>query len=285
MDGTGCHVTGNEVAVLGIPLFEKVPALILGNALGLALVAGCFRNPYASTFSAGRFGHQAQLVFAWNGSGMYLDEFTVCVITTLLIKSGLRRSSANDRVGGLAKDRADAASANNHCVGWEGAYFHGPQVHGANAATDPIGIEYCGEKLPVLELRDLALGFVAPHLFIECVEKLLPGCGACEGGAIVERSTKAAEVEQAFRSAVERNSHAVEQIDNSRSGIAHRFDRRLVRQEVAAVHGVVEVLPRRVAFAFKIFGGIDATLGAHGVRAFHRDDGKQIDLPAHLGDL
>ncbi len=73
VNGARGHVARNEVAVLRVPLFEEVPALGLGNLLYGALVAGRARHPDAATFAAGRFGHQAQLVFAgnatWDGPG------------------------------------------------------------------------------------------------------------------------------------------------------------------------------------------------------------------------
>ncbi len=134
-------------------------------------------------------------------------------------------------------------------------------------------------------LRDFAFGFVAPHLFVERVQKLLARGGAGEGGAVEERASEAAEVEQSFGSAIERHAHAVEQIDDAGSGFAHGLDRRLVGQEVAAINGVVEMLPGGIAFALQILGGVDAALGADGVRALHRHDGKQIDASAHLGDF
>ena len=37
-DGSGGDVAGDEVAVLGVPLFEEVPAVGLGNGFGYALV-------------------------------------------------------------------------------------------------------------------------------------------------------------------------------------------------------------------------------------------------------
>ncbi len=50
----------------------------------------------------------------------------------------------------------------------------------------------------MLELLDLALGFVTADLLVERVEKLLAGGGAGERGAVEERAAEAAKVEQAF---------------------------------------------------------------------------------------
>jgi len=53
-----------------------------------------------------------------------------------------------------------------------------------------IGIEHSGKKFPVLELLDLALRLVTPHLLVESVQQLLPCGRAGERGAIVERAAE-----------------------------------------------------------------------------------------------
>jgi hypothetical protein len=45
------------------------------------------------------------------------------------------------------------------------------------------------------------------------------------------------------------------------------------------------VLEDGVAFAFEVLGGVDAALGAYGVRALDRDDGEEVDDTAGFGDL
>ena len=127
--------------------------------------------------------------------------------------------------------------------------------------------------------------FVAADLLVERVEELLAGGCAGEGSAVIERATEAAEVEKAFGGAVEGHAHAIEQVDDGGRGFAHGLDGRLVGEEVAAVDGVVKVLRGGVAFAFEIFGGVDAALGADRVRALDGDDGEQIDRAAGLGDF
>ena len=134
-------------------------------------------------------------------------------------------------------------------------------------------------------LGDLAFGFVAAHLLVERVEQLLAGGGAGEGGAVIKRAAEAAEVEQPFGRAIEGNAHAVEQVDDARRLVAHLLHRRLVRQEVAAVDGVVEVLPGGVTFALQVLGGVDAALRAHRVRPLDRNDGEEVDVTSHLGNL
>src|ERR1019366_7146501 len=177
------------------------------NALEVALVALLARDPHAATFTAGRFRHQAQLVFARNACRVYLDELAVTVVRALLIEGRLRRSSADHRVGGLAEDRSDAAGGDDDRFRGKGDDFHAAQVHGADAATDALLVDHRGEELPAFVLGDLAFGLVAPYLLIERVQQLLAGGGACECRAVVERSSEAAEIEQTFRCAIEGDAH------------------------------------------------------------------------------
>jgi len=102
---------------------------------------------------------------------------------------------------------------------------------------------------------------------------------------MVQRASKAAEVEKTFRRAVKRHSHAIEQIDDGWSHFAHGFDRRLVGEEISAINRVVKMLPGAVAFALKILGGVDATLCAYGVRTLDGNNREKIDAAAHFGDL
>src|SRR6266446_4836508 len=279
------HVARDEVAVFRVPLFEEVPALTLRNGFGVALVALSFWNPDASALAACRFRHQAQLVFPGDRRGMNLNELAVRVVTALLIESRLRRSRAHHRVGGLAEDGANAAGCDDDGVGREGAHFHRSQIHRADAAANAVRVEHGRKKLPVLVLLYLAFGFVTADLLVESIEKLLAGGCSGERGAIIERASKAAKIEQTFGRAIEWNAHAVEKIDNAGSSVAHGFDRRLVGEEVASVDRVVEMLPGGIAFAFQVLGGVDASLRANRVRTLYGDDGKQINLAAHLGDL
>ncbi len=165
------------------------------------------------------------------------------------------------------------------------AQLHGAQVEGGDAAGYAFGVEDGGEKLPAFVFLDFAVGLVAADLLVECVEQLLAGGGAGKGGAVVERAAEAAEIEQALGGAIEGHAHAVEQVDDGRRGFAHGFDGGLVGEKVAAVDGVVKVLVGGVALALEILGGVDAALCADRVRALDRDDGKQVDGAAGLGDL
>ncbi len=242
-------------------------------------------NPDAAAFAAGGLGHEAELVFAGDGGGVDLDELAVGVEGALLVERGLGGAGADDGVGGLAEDGAVAAGADDDGVGGEGAGLHGAEVHGADAAAGAFAVEDGGEELPAFVLGDLAFGLVAADLLVERVEELLAGGGSGEGGAVVEGAAEAAEVEQAFGGAVEGDAHAVEQVDDGGALLAHLLDGGLVGEEVAAVDGVVEVLAGGVALALEVLGGVDAALGADGVRALDGDDGEEVDLAAGFGDL
>ena len=285
VNGARGHVARHEVAVFRIPLLEEVEALGFRDGFDGALVAGSARNPDTAALAARRLRHEPQLVFAGNAGGMHLDEFAVGVVDALLEDRGLRRAGADHGVSALAEDGSVAAGGENDGVGREGFELHGAEVHGHDAARHAFAVDDGGEKLPAFEFVDFAFGLVAAHLLVERVEQLLAGGGAGKSGAVIERAAEAAEVEQAFGRAVERHTHAVEQIDDGGRGLAHGLDGRLIGQEVAAVDGVVKVLRGGVAFALEIFGGVDAALGADRVRALDGDDGKQVDRAAGFGDL
>src|SRR5215469_945764 len=285
VNGAGGDVAWNEVAVFRVPLFEEVEALGFGDLLEGAAVAGLARDPYAAAFAAGGLGHEAELVFAGDRRGVHLDEFAVGVVSSLLEDGGLRGAGADDGVGALAEDGSDAAGGEQDGFGGEGAKFHCAQVHCGDAAACAFAGDDGGEELPAFEFADLAFGLVAAHLFIERVEKLLAGGGSGEGGAVIERAAEAAEVEKTLGGAVEGHAHAVEQVDDGWRSLAHGLDGRLVGEEVAAVDGVVKVLPGGVSLALEVLGGVDAALGAHGVRTLDRDDGEEVDRAAGLGDF
>jgi hypothetical protein len=88
----------------------------------------------------------------------------------------------------------------------------------------------------VLEFFDFAFRLEAPHLLIQRVKQLLAGGCSSERGAIVQRAAKTAEIQQTFRCTIEGYAHAIQEIDDRGRCLAHGFDRRLVCQEVAAVH-------------------------------------------------
>ncbi len=195
------------------------------------------------------------------------------------------RAGADDGVGALTEDRAIATGGNDDGVRRKGAYFHGAEIHGADAAADAARIEYGGEKFPAFVLLHLAFGFVAANLLIERVEQLLAGGCAGKGSAVEERATEAAKIEQAFGRAIEWHAHAIEQINNRGRSFRHSFDGRLIREKIAAVDRVVKMLPGSIALALEILGRIDAALGADRMGALDRHDRKEVDLSARLRDF
>src|SRR5438128_1198307 len=116
---------------------------------------------------------------------MDLNELAVGVVAALLVKRGLRRSGADDGVRGLAEDRADAAGGDDDGLCRETPHLHRAKIHGADAATDAVAIEYCRQEFPMLEFPHLTFGFVAADLVVERIEKLLPGGGSGKRSAVV----------------------------------------------------------------------------------------------------
>src|SRR5207253_969402 len=112
-DGPGGYVTGDEIPVFRVPLFEEVPAVGFGDGFSDALVGLVTGNPDAATFAAGRLGHEAELVFAGDGGGVHLDEFAVGVEGSLLVEGGLGGAGANYGVGGFAEYGSVAAGADD----------------------------------------------------------------------------------------------------------------------------------------------------------------------------
>src|SRR5260370_11744317 len=102
---------------------------------------------------------------------------------------------------------------------------------------------------------------------------------------MVEGASEAAEIQESLWCAIKGNSHAVEQINNAGRRLTHALHGRLVGEEVAAVNSVIKVLPGGVAFAFEVLGGINATLGAYGVRALDGNTGAEANVAALFRDL
>src|SRR5208337_5456204 len=113
----------------------------------------------------------------------------------------------------------------------------------------------------------------------------LAGSGAGKCGPMMLGAAEAAEVEQTFGRAIEHHAHPIEQVDDRRRRIAHRLDRRLMREKVAAVNRVVKMNHRRVALAFRIDRAVDSALRAHRMRSLDRYDREQVDLLALLREL
>ena len=54
VDGAGGDIPRHEIAILWIPLLQKIPAIRFGNAARIALVAGRLRHPHAAALTTCR---------------------------------------------------------------------------------------------------------------------------------------------------------------------------------------------------------------------------------------
>ncbi len=258
-------VARHQVAVGRVFLFQEVP--------GLAVLV----RPHAAAFAAGAFAHQAVLVEARYGGGVYLDELTVRVQRALAVAACGGITRVDSGIGGLAEYGPAAARGDDHRIGGEGAHLHGGKVLRGHAAADAV-MRYGGNELPANERAHLALNLQGAHLLVERVEQLLAGGGAGECGAPLLGAAESAQVKQAFRRTVEHHAHAVEKVHDAWRRFAHAAHLRLVGQEIAAVDGVVEMLVHAVAFALGVQGRVDAALCAGGMRALEGHQREQVNL-------
>ena len=291
-------VPRDEVAVPGIALLEEVVPLGLGDVPAVAAVLAVLRHPDAAALAEHALGDEPKLVGRRDGRRVHLDELSVGVDRALLVGDGGGRSGVDHRVGAAAEDQAGAPGGEAHGVAAEGAHLAVLEVLGDYAAADARLVEHEAREVPELELPhhllagqgDAAVvlhveGLVAPHLLVEGVEQLLPGGRPGEGRAVEERPPEAAEIQVALGGAVEGHAHAVEHEDDPWRRVRHALARRLVGEEVAALHGLVEVRVRRVAFALHVHRRVDAALSADRVRALHRDQRDQVHRDARLAEL
>jgi hypothetical protein len=97
-------------------------------------------------------------------------------------------------------------------------------------------------------------------------------------------TTEAAEVEQSFVSSREGNTHAIKKKDDRWSHVTHCLGRWLIRQEVAAVNGVVKMFPGGIAFALGVNRAVNSALSANRMRTFHWNYGKKINGMSSFGN-
>ena len=67
---------------------------------------------------------------------MDLNELAICVIDSLLEKSGLCRAGAHHGICRTAENGADAAGTKDYSIGSERFHFHGAQIHRADTTAD-----------------------------------------------------------------------------------------------------------------------------------------------------
>ena len=150
----------------------------------------------------------------------------------------------------------------------------------------PLSSRIGPKKVPVLELRHLAGDFPAADLLVERVEQLLAGGRSGEGRAAVERAAEPPLVAKALGRAIEGHAQPVHQVDDPRRPVGQFLDRRLVLEEIAAVDGVVEMLPLVVAeLPREVVDAVDAALGADAVRAFDGQQAHDADVAFEFGQF
>jgi hypothetical protein len=287
-----------EVAVPGVHALEDVIAILLGDVARVTLVFAVFRDPHAAAFAARALGDETELVGAGDRRRVHLNALAVAVDRALSIDARRRGAGADHAVGRAAEDDPRATRRETHRIGAERLDGHVLHVLRDDADARTVVGENRGEKVPRLALlnhlfaRDgdavLVLDvdrFEAADLLVERVEELLPGRRAGERRAMKERAAEAAKIEQPFRRTVERHAHAVEHEDDARRRVAHPFDRRLVREKIAAVSRLFEVHLRAVAFAFGVHRRVDAPLSTDRVRTFDGHERKQEDGNVGLAQL
>ena len=272
VDGPGCDVSGNEVAVGRVPIFKKVPSLRLGNRSRHPLVAHVLGNPDTPALSASRFRHQSQLVRSGYCRRMDLHELSIGIDTSLLIHSRRCRSRTGCGICSSAENHARTSGSQHYGVRLHGVNRHVHLVHGHDAAAAAAVVEDYREKFPQLELAHLTVHLESPHLLIQGIEDLLSRRGPGERRPVMLRPAKAPEIQQTLRGPVKHHAHSVQQVDDAGSGVAHHLDRWLVGQKISAVDAVVEMLRRRVALAFHVHSTVDASLGAHRVGSLDRHE-------------
>lgn len=133
-------------------------------------------------------------------------------------------------------------------------------------------MDYGGNEFPSNIGAHLAFNLKGAHLLVERIEELLTGCCTGKGSASFLRTAESAQVKQALRGSIEHNAHTVEHVDDFWGGFAHGAYLWLVRQKVATVNGVVEVLVYRIAFAFGVQSCVYASLRAGGMRALEGNE-------------
>ena len=167
MYGARGHVTRDQIAVLGIPLLEEVPAFACWDGTRITFVARLLRHPNAAALTTGGLRHQPQLVLARYGSGVHLDELAIGVKRSLLVERGLGRSRAHHRIRGFSENGADPTRGDDDRIGGERAHFHAAQINGANPTADPAGIQDRRKELPMLVLLHLAFCFMTADLLVQ----------------------------------------------------------------------------------------------------------------------
>ena len=216
---------------------------------------------------------------------MNLYKFAVSISRALLIRRRNRASRAGHRVGRFTENESRSARCHNYRVGLKGFQFQRLQIHRNQTATNLIIVQNEREHFPAFVFIDFSRRFPFTNLFIERVKKLLTRRCARKSRSMMQSSAETPKIEKAFLRPRKRNAHSIEQIDDLRRHLAHLLHGRLVRQKIAAVNRVVEMFPRRIAFAFRVYRAVNSALSADRMRAFYRNDRNQIDFVPGFGNF
>jgi len=215
---------------------------------------------------------------------MDLNEFRIAVFRAGLKRAADGAAGADHRHGRFAEHQSAATAGQDHRVSGKGADLHADQILTDATAADARIVQDRPQKVPELVFSDVPLRLPAADLFVQCVQQLLARRRSGEGRPFVHRAAEPPSIQVALLRAIERHAQAVHQIDDLRPPVRHLIDGRLVLQKVAAVHGVVKVLPLAVArLPRQIVARIDAALGTHAVRTLDGRQTHQVHVDAQFG--
>src|SRR5215471_9887809 len=121
---------------------------------------------------------------------MDLDEFTIAVLGADLKTAAGGAAGAGHRHRRTAVNQSGTTTGDDHRVGGECADFHRDEILPDGPAAHAVVIQHWPEKIPELELADLALGLPAANLFIQGIQKLLACRCTGERRSLEERAAK-----------------------------------------------------------------------------------------------
>ena len=278
---------GSEVAVFRIALFEEIVPLALGDfarpGADRAAVRGTQTRPPSpralSLISRSLSAPGMAVGWTWMNSPLaYRAPAWNIRLAALPVQAiELVERPKTSPQPPVASTRASAGKARISIVIMSWATQ--PRQRPVSSSTGP-------RKSHCSYLRIVPGHFPAPHLLVQGVEQLLAGRGPGEGRPPEERAAEAALIAKALGRAVERHAQPVHQVDDPRGPVGQFLHRRLVLEEIAAVDGILEMLPRAVAqLPGQIVDAVDPALGADAVRPLHRQQAHQPDVEIQFRQL
>src|SRR4051812_32225347 len=116
---------------------------------------------------------------------MNLYELAVRILCALLVARGDCTARADHRVRRLAEDETRTTSSDDYRVGGKRFELECLKVHRDQSTTNLMIVEDQRQHLPMFELPHLAVNFIAPHLFVQRIKKLLARRSSCESSAVM----------------------------------------------------------------------------------------------------